>query len=117
MSTDYGFKCRECDRTVEIDNMRQFAAKALHAVLAGLDKIKAVRSIPMISVEWESGSYSIREALDFAIEHHDMGHTVVVADEYGREDDQCSKQFVCSHCRASEWCRRPLGHSGECGPL
>lgn len=122
MSTDYGFKCRECEVSVVIDNLRRDGIDTLKGVLSNLDAISIVIGIgngsyPGVIIALD-GSYFARfqEAVGMAIKHRGLGHTVVVCDEYGREWDQCGDYWKCPTCKHCESCTLKEGHEGEHKP-
>lgn len=113
MSTEYGFKCKNCDKAVIVDNMRSYGIPALNKILQKevLAAIEVVNSVPDLFVS--SRDYNLDEALEFVILHSKVGHVLVVVDEYGREQDQCSKDWTCS-CGTERHCELKSGHDGEC---
>jgi hypothetical protein len=89
MSTDYGLKCIDCNKSICPDNLGEYAVHdALKAIsaLANLRRaISAVSSIGVLDVEvsayWCPQMFNY--FLDWALEHHQ--HKLVVVDEYGKE--------------------------------
>lgn len=109
MSTDYGFKCVDCDKVAVIDNARYGNVDELKVVLANIAAIQTVRKAGL-SVEMGSHLYNFSGALDLAAEHVALGHRVVVSDEYGRAWDECGERIVCQECATSKWCVLTEGH-------
>lgn len=89
MSTDYGLKCVDCDKSFVPDNLGSYAIHdALRAVnaLADLRRAqKAIRSFGVMEVEvsayWCPERFN--DFLDWVEEHHQ--HKLVVVDEYDEE--------------------------------
>jgi hypothetical protein len=116
MSTDYGFKCLECGTDSIIDNLRYSRIDTLKQILENLKSFEHIRSLQLDDVQIEVeilGCYQVNCAIDFAIDHWRRGHTVVVADEYGRARDQCSERWKCDACGHQEPCSSKEGHEGE----
>lgn len=112
MSTDYGFKCRDCNETREINNARHYMVQQLRGILDNLTAIESVLAIGGMSVKFDGCYGDEEEAIQFAIAHRKLGHTVAVADEYGREWDECGSRIGCEACGTARWCTLTTKHDG-----
>lgn len=92
MSTDYGFRCKQCGDSVVFDNLRFYgvshAAKNTHALAelyasycALAESAQALELDIEISAYWAGGG--VKSLLEW-LQKHD-GHSLVLLDEYGRE--------------------------------
>jgi hypothetical protein len=113
VSTDYGFKCRECNETREINNARHYMVQHLRAILDNLTAVESVMAIGGMSVKFDGCYGDEGSAMQFAIDHRKLGHFVVVADEYGREWNECGARVDCCECKSTRWCTLTTGHEGE----
>lgn len=116
MSTDYGFKCRECDEHFIVDNLRGHAVPMLQAALAMLDDFTRLRAAGFEVRLRDDHYHNWGEAVAFACRHRERGHTVVVCDEYNREEGQCWRYAKCPACGGQKQCALTLNHEGECKP-
>jgi len=88
MSTDYGLKCLDCNKSIVPENLGSYAINdVLKAVSALADLKRAVIAVSVGTLQVEVSAYwcpeSFDDLLDFAAEHHQ--HELVIVDEYGRE--------------------------------
>lgn len=111
MSTDYGFRCIDCNLDSIIDNARYGDVSELRKWLTILPELKTVRNAG-VRVDADRGFYQFECAIDFAIKHFDAGHQVTVADEYGRVWDQCGARVDCGECGHGTWCTLTEKHDG-----
>jgi hypothetical protein len=92
MSTDYGLKCLDCDKSIVQDNMRQYEANdALNAVIALAALKRAINDVSSygclsvdVSADW--CTFGFDRFLDWIYKHYQ--HRLVVVDEYGKENPQ-----------------------------
>lgn len=94
MSTDYGFKCLDCDDTVLFDNFRGYAVGEIYASLAELSAFShawfALYHACGVSfyVSNDCGIDDTERLLRWSSQHGK--HQVVVVDEYGSEYSRVS---------------------------
>jgi hypothetical protein len=109
MSTDYGFKCINCDEYKIIDNFRSPAL--LRTIVDNAHVIHLVHDLGVrVGIEF----YDTEEAFTFLFKHKDRGHRVEPVDEYGRLVGQCYMHVKCVCCGAERPCLLRAKHDGNC---
>ena len=113
MSTDYGYKCIDCNESEIIDNMRYYGVESLKGILEL--PLQPILESGLLHITYEG--YGASDAIQFAFKHKSLGHRVVVADEYGAPVDECGKYYRCSgECGHNVRCTQPDEHEGACKP-
>jgi hypothetical protein len=86
MSTDYGLKCKQCDKSIVPDNMRSYdidyIVKHLPDLVALGKAHNALRAYIYITTHWCD---NFNDFLDWIVAHET--HPLVVVDEYGDEHE------------------------------
>ena len=114
MSTDWGWRCRTCKYDHTVDGLRQWvAAEAmkLRHELGALGRAMVERGA-LNDYRFASGGSYDAIPLDWFAAHSE--HEMVLVDEYGREEHQCSKPVKCGECCHTVECVLTGGHEGEC---
>jgi hypothetical protein len=117
MSTDYGFKCVDCDEKRIIDNARGYAVATLQSIIENIDSVNKVRTMPDLEISSSVGWTGLSEAIDFVAMHVARGHKVRVTDEYGRLEGQCQLYAKCGECGAARQCALEINHAPPCSPV
>jgi hypothetical protein len=118
MSTDWGFRCEDCDETAVIGNMRDtaFLAQLLEQLPAVISLMEISGDSVNLTIVPDGCYYEFYPAVEFAAKHRALGHKVVVGDEYNRSVGNCWKQWICPHCSHRHPCGFPVDHANQCGP-
>jgi hypothetical protein len=117
MSTDYGFKCLDCNEQRIVDNLRSGNVSLLRSVLDNITAITQLTTAGFdVSAADCSGFYGMGEAIRFVADHQGKQHLVAISDEYGAVWGSCTKHLTCPTCRSSCNCNRDDKHEGECKP-
>lgn len=108
VSTDWGYRCLQCEESKIIDNCRH--PEDLRGLLQNFDAAKKLMSLgfDISSPGWDNTNY----VLLFVQSHLDRGHTVVVVDEYGGDYGECGEYWSCTDCGTNLRCRLPANHDG-----
>lgn len=120
MSNHWDVKCLDCQAYLGIENanhgvdyMRDLVAHASQLAVVGkalgtinkmtghvhIDARLTINDVYKFNVGWfaEHGSHHLRPV-----------------DETGHLDNQCAKVVECKCCGVRNWCRRDVGHAGQC---